>query len=163
MSAALACQVQIAMAPIGWHRGSFRPFRRLPWFVSHLQSCLAADTCPDWITSEGLLRCLSWFATPPGAAAFWQHAEKDHGATIASRIGEPHTRAKFGDEGGTSPPRKRMPRGVYLKTQFGLLTHEQLLECLYVKFARRYSLGGSQGGRAAGRVPNGHCRRHRTR
>ena len=63
----------------------------------------------------------------------------------------------------TSPPRKRMPRGVYLKTQFGLLIHEQLLECLYVKFARRHSLGGSQGGRAAGRVPDGHCRRHRTR
>ena len=32
-------------------------------------TCLAADTCRDWITSERSIRCLSWFATRPAAVA----------------------------------------------------------------------------------------------
>jgi len=44
-------------------------FRWLVWSVSRSQTCLAPNTCPDWITSERSIRCLSWSATRPAVAA----------------------------------------------------------------------------------------------
>jgi len=54
-------------------------------------TCLAADTCPHWFTSERS------FVVSPNSLAVRQYC----GATLASGLGAPQTGEAFGDEEGT--------------------------------------------------------------